>query len=53
MSAMLSERGLIRSSWYLFDRSCFPMLAEHQNNLYVSADDPTQAVFYDWEMVRS
>ena len=52
MATMVSARGVIRSSWYLFDRSCFPMLAANQHNLYVNADDPTQAVFYDWKRAR-
>jgi hypothetical protein len=28
------------------------MLAANQHNLYVNADDPTQAVFYDWKRAR-
>lgn len=46
--AMLAERGLLRTTWFFFDRAWFPVLAPHQHTLFVNDHDPTQAVYYDW-----
>lgn len=52
MRAMLAEDGLIRCSWFLFNRNWFPVLAPHQHCLYVNEQDPTHAVYYDWEFLK-
>ncbi len=45
---MMSESGIIRATWFIFNRSWFPVLAPNQHCLYVNEVDPTQAVYYDW-----
>lgn len=51
-AGMITERGLLRTTWFLFDRAWFPVLAPHQHSLFVNDYDPTQAVYYDWTYVR-
>lgn len=45
---MLSQKGIIRSTWFLFNRDWFPVLNEQQHCIYVNELDPTHAVYYDW-----
>ena len=46
---MLSNHGIIRSTWFFFNRDWFlPVLAPYQHCIYVNEIDPTQAVYYDW-----
>jgi len=51
MAAMLGPRGVIRSTWFLFDRAWFPVLAPSQHALYVNEADPSHAVYFDWGFV--
>ena len=46
---LIGERGLLRTTWFFFDRSWFPVLAPHQHSLFVNDHDPTQAVYFDWQ----
>ena len=46
--AMLSTNGIVRTIWFLFNRSWFPTLADSQHCVYINEVDPTQAVYYDW-----
>lgn len=45
---MLGDDGIIRTTWFIFNREWFPVLAPNQHCLYVNEVDPTQAVYYDW-----
>ncbi|NDC63138.1 MAG: class I SAM-dependent methyltransferase [Planctomycetia bacterium] len=48
MRAMLAPRGLIRASWFLFNKKCFPMMGPEQNTLLIDEHETTAAVYYDW-----
>jgi SAM-dependent methyltransferase len=48
----LSPLGVFRSTWFLFDKAAFPMMASFQNCLYINAEDPTNAAIYDLNFVR-
>lgn len=48
----LSHDGILRTTWFLFDKINFPMMQEFQNCLYINPDDPTNAAIYDVEFVR-
>jgi SAM-dependent methyltransferase len=41
------EGGIFAASWFIFDKRYFPAMQEFQNCLYINADDPTNAVWYD------
>jgi SAM-dependent methyltransferase len=43
---ILRDDGTLHSTWFLFDRSDFPMLREENGAIYVSYVDPTAAVIY-------
>src|SRR4051794_14093729 len=43
----LDADGTLHTTWFLFDKSDFPMMQEFQNALYINPDDPTNAVIYD------
>jgi hypothetical protein len=44
---ILSADGVLRTTWFLFDKGPFPMMQEFQNALYINAVDLTNAVVYD------
>ena len=44
---ILKKDGIIRSTWFLFDKRVFPVLGPDQNCLYIDEVNPTQAVYYD------
>lgn len=44
---VLSAEGIIRSTWFLFDKRNYPMMQEFQNCLYINDVDPTNAVIVD------
>jgi hypothetical protein len=44
---ILRPGSLIRSTWFLFDKPCFPMMPTFQNALYINAENPTNAVIVD------
>jgi len=48
MQSMLAPLGMIRGTWFLFNKTCFPMMNEHQNTIFVDEFDTTSAVYYDW-----
>jgi SAM-dependent methyltransferase len=50
---ILSTDGILRTTWFLFDKRPFPMMQEFQNALYVNAVDPTNAVIYDKAWLRA
>ncbi len=49
----LSDDGILRSTWFLFDKTGFPMMQEYQNCLYINPEDPTNAAIYDSDFVRN
>lgn len=44
---ILRPGGVIRSTWFLFDKRYFPMMQAFQNTLYINHTDPTNAVIVD------
>jgi SAM-dependent methyltransferase len=52
LSLLLVEGGLMRVSWFLFDKRDFPMMQPFQNALYIQTLDPTNAVIYDVDFVK-
>jgi SAM-dependent methyltransferase len=48
MRSMLAPQGIIRASWFFFNKKCFPVMTDKLNTLFVSENDPTAAVYYDW-----
>lgn len=44
---VLAAGGVIRSTWFLFDKGPFPMMQTFQNALYINEHDPTNAVIFD------
>jgi SAM-dependent methyltransferase len=49
----LAPGGVLRTTWFLFDKAYMPMMQTFQNALYVNAVDPTNAVIYDQGYVRA
>lgn len=47
VARILAPEGVFQSTWFLFDKADFPMLQDFQNALYISLDDPSNAVIYD------
>lgn len=50
---ILHHEGVVHASWFLFDKSDYPMLHKSDNALYVSYIDPSAAVIFDREWVRA
>jgi hypothetical protein len=48
MRTMLAPLGMIRGTWFLFNKKCFPVMNERQNTIFVDELDTTAAVYYDW-----
>jgi SAM-dependent methyltransferase len=53
VARVLREDGYVQSTWFLFDKTGFPMMQEFQNALYINIDDPTNAVIFDWGWLRA
>jgi SAM-dependent methyltransferase len=49
----LGAGGVLRATWFLFDKQLFPMLQTFQNCLYINPDDLTNATIYDLEFVKA
>ncbi len=45
---ILTDDGIARTTWFLFDRATFPMLFDFQVCLFINEIDPSNAVIYDW-----
>lgn len=45
--------GIFHSTWFLFDKTDYPMMQEFQNALYINEIDPTNAVIFDKAWVRT
>ncbi len=48
IARLLTEDGIARTTWFLFDRATFPMLFDFQVSLFINETDPSNAVIYDW-----
>ncbi len=44
---LLCEAGIIRSTWFFFDKRVFPTMTSEQHCIFLQLEDPTQAVYYD------
>lgn len=47
--ALIGDRGVLRTTWFIFNREWFPVLAPNQHSLFVNDSDPSQAVYFDWQ----
>jgi SAM-dependent methyltransferase len=43
----LDSQGTLHTTWFLFDKTDFPMMQDFQNALYINLADPSNAVIYD------
>jgi SAM-dependent methyltransferase len=50
---VLRPDGVLVSTFFLFDKSGFPMMQEFQNTLYINHVDPTNAVIVDRDWLRA
>ena len=50
---VLEPGGVLRATWFMFDKAEMPMMHDFQHALYIALDDPTHAVIYDRDFVRS
>jgi len=44
--------GVLRSTWFLFNRQDFPFIQDWQHTLYTNLEDPTAAVVYEKGWLR-
>lgn len=44
---VLHDRGILVSTWFLFEKKNFPMMQDFQNALYINEFDPTNATIFD------
>jgi len=49
---VLDVNGVFRATWFLFDKTGFPMMQEFQNGLYINLDDPSNAAIFDYRFVE-
>jgi len=47
VARVLRPDGVMVSTWFLFDKSGFPMMQDFQNTLYINDTDPTNATIFD------
>jgi SAM-dependent methyltransferase len=52
VARVLAPGGILRSSWFLLDKSEFPVMQPDHNALYLCYLDPTAAVIFDRGWVR-
>lgn len=50
---VLRPGGVLLSTWFLFDKSDFPMMQEFQNALFINEVDPSNAVIFDKTWLRA
>ncbi len=50
---VLAPTGILISTWFLFDKSEFPMMQDFQNALFINDVDPTNAVIFDRAWLRA
>jgi hypothetical protein len=44
---VLRPDGVMLATFFLFDKTYFPMMQDFQNSLYINDTDPTNAVIFD------
>ena len=49
IARIMTNDGIARTTWFLFDRTTFPMLFDFQVCLFINETDPSNAVIYDWQ----
>ena len=52
LARVLRPGGFAVTTWFLFDKTAFPMMQEFQNALYINEVDPTNAVIFDRRWLR-
>jgi SAM-dependent methyltransferase len=52
LSRVLQPSGIAITTWFIFDKTRFPMMQESQNALYISDFDPTNAVIFDRQWLQ-
>jgi SAM-dependent methyltransferase len=52
VARILDPRGVVNSTWFLFDKNAFPMMQTFQNALYINDTDPSNAVIYERNWLR-
>jgi SAM-dependent methyltransferase len=50
---VLHPDGVLFSTWFLFEKSDFPMMQDFQNALFINDVDPTNAVIFDKTWLRA
>jgi SAM-dependent methyltransferase len=53
MRRILRPGGVLFSTWFLFDKTEFPMMGDSQNALFVNDVNPTGAVIFDKNWLRN
>jgi SAM-dependent methyltransferase len=53
VARILRPGGIFHSTWFLFEKSEFPMLSSIQNALYTNEHDLSSAVLFDREWLRA
>jgi SAM-dependent methyltransferase len=48
LAKLVTDDGLIRTTWFFFNRSIFPVLRPDQHAIYLDAANPVHAVYFDW-----
>lgn len=52
LASRLTRGGTMRTTWFMFEKSNFPMMQEFQNCIYINPDDLTNATIYATDFVR-
>jgi SAM-dependent methyltransferase len=47
LARVLKPDGVATTTWFLFDKTDYPMMQAFQNALFINSDDPTNAVIFD------
>jgi len=47
VARVLAPEGVALTTWFLFDKTDYPMMQEFQNALFINSVDPTNAVIFD------
>jgi SAM-dependent methyltransferase len=48
IARVLSEDGIARTTWFLFDRLTFPMMSDAEISLSVNEAEMARTIIYDW-----
>lgn len=52
LARVLHPNGIAITTWFLFDKSEFPMMQQFKNALYIDYIDPTSAVIFDKDWLK-